>query len=138
MPAPVDLHTGDEFGALARQFKEMVARIGRFKQVILNLLTNAIDATPTGGRIEVTARALPDEGQVEIAVADTGRGISAADHKQIFEPFFSTKEPGRGTGLGLFITAEIVREHKGRIEIESDEGRGSTFRVVLPAAESAA
>lgn len=86
----------------------------------------------------VTTRALPDERQVEIAVADTGCGISAVDHKQIFEPFFSTKEPGRGTGLGLFITAEIVREHKGRIEIESDEGRGSTFRVVLPAAESAA
>lgn len=107
----------------------------QLQQVVLNLLTNAIDATPTGGRIEVTARALP-QGQVEIAVADTGRGISAADHKQIFEPFFSTKEPGRGTGLGLFITAEIVREHKGRIE--SDEGRGSTFRVVLPAAESAA
>ena len=106
--------------------------------MILNLLTNAIDATPAGGRIEVTTRALPDDGQVEIAVADTGRGISAADRTQIFEPFFSTKERGRGTGLGLFITAEIVREHKGRIEIESDEGRGSTFRVVLPAAERAA
>jgi signal transduction histidine kinase len=89
-----------------------------------------------GTPVSTPRRVLPDEGQVEIAVADTGRGIPAADQKQIFEPFFSTKEPGRGTGLGLFITAEIVREHKGRIE--SDEGRGSTFRVVLPAAESAA
>ncbi len=113
-------------------------RSEQLQQVILNLLTNAIDATPGGGRIEVTTRALPDAGEVEIAVADTGRGISTADRKQIFEPFFSTKEPGRGTGLGLFITAEIVHEHKGRIEIDSEVGRGSTVRVVLPAADGAA
>jgi signal transduction histidine kinase len=110
----------------------------QIQQVILNLVTNAIDATPPGGRIEVTTVALPDQGEVEIAVSDTGRGIPAVDKKQIFEPFFSTKESGRGTGLGLFITAEIVREHKGRIEVESEEGRGSTFRVVLPAAVNAA
>jgi signal transduction histidine kinase len=109
----------------------------QLQQVILNLLTNAIDATPPGGRIVVTTRALPDEGQLEVAVADSGRGIAPADRERIFEPFFSTKEAGRGTGLGLFITAEIVREHKGRIEIESEEGRGSTFRVLLPAAEPA-
>ena len=66
---------------------------------------------------------------------DTAPSGRPAHHKQIFEPFFSTKEPGCGTGLGLFITGEIVREHKGRIE--SDEGRGSTFRAVLPAAQSA-
>jgi len=108
----------------------------QLQQVILNLLSNAIAATPAGGVIAVTTRAIPDEGQVEIAVSDTGHGISPADREQIFEPFFSTKEAGRGTGLGLFISAEIVREHKGRIEIESEEGRGSTFRVLLPAAES--
>ena len=76
------------------------------------------------------------EGAVEIAVVDSGRGISAAHRAHIFEPFFSTKEPGRGTGLGLFISAEIVREHKGRIDIDSEEGRGSTFRVFLPGVES--
>jgi signal transduction histidine kinase len=109
----------------------------QLQQVILNLLTNAIDATPPGGRIAVTlAPAAP--GEVEIAISDTGRGISAEDRKRIFEPFFSTKEAGRGTGLGLFITAEIVREHKGRIEIESEEGRGSIFRITLPAAVSVA
>jgi signal transduction histidine kinase len=69
-----------------------------------------------------------------VTVTDTGRGISAADQKQIFEPFFSTKEPGRGTGLGLFISAQIVRDHKGQIEVEGEEGRGSRFRVTLPAA----
>jgi len=108
----------------------------QLQQVILNLLTNAIDATPSGGRVEVTTLARPAQGEVEIAIADSGHGIAATDRKHIFDPFFSTKEAGRGTGLGLFITAEIVREHKGRIELESDEGRGSTFRVILPAVES--
>ena len=106
----------------------------QLQQVILNLLTNAIDATPPGGRIEVTTRALPAEGEVEIAVADTGLGVPLEDRKRIFEPFVSTKDSGHGIGLGLFITSEIVREHKGRIVVESEEGHGSTFRVFLPAA----
>ena len=110
----------------------------QLQQVILNLLTNAIDATPRGGRIAATTTRAREAGEVEVAITDTGPGIAPADRKRIFEPFFSTKEPGRGTGLGLFISAEIVREHKGRIEIESDEGRGSTFRVVLPAVGNAA
>jgi len=105
----------------------------QLQQVILNLLTNAIDATPPGGRIALTTRALPTTGEVEIAVTDTGRGVPSVDQKRIFEPFFSTKESGRGIGLGLFITSEIVREHKGRIEVESEEGDGSTFSVVFPA-----
>jgi signal transduction histidine kinase len=107
---------------------------GQLQQVVLNLLTNAIDATPVGGRVVVSARARPEGDAVEVTVTDTGRGISAADQKQIFEPFFSTKEPGRGTGLGLFISAQIVRDHKGQIEVEGEEGRGSRFRVTLPAA----
>ncbi len=110
----------------------------QLQQVILNLLTNAIDATPRGGRIAATTTRAQDAGEVEVVITDTGPGIAPADRKRIFEPFFSTKEPGRGTGLGLFISAEIVREHKGRIEIEGDAGRGSTFRVVLPAARSGA
>jgi signal transduction histidine kinase len=104
--------------------------------MILNLLTNAIDATPPDGRVEMTTRYRPEPNEVEIAIVDTGPGISPADRKHIFEPFFSTKEAGHGTGLGLFITAEIVREHKGRIELDSDEGSGSTFRVCLPALRS--
>jgi signal transduction histidine kinase len=105
----------------------------QLQQVILNLLTNAIDATPPDGSVTLTTRSRPGGEEVEIAIADTGFGISPADRKHIFEPFFSTKEAGHGTGLGLFITAEIVREHKGRIEVDSDESSGSTFRVCLPA-----
>ncbi len=109
-------------------------RADQLQQVILNLLTNAVDATPAGGRIEVTVRTRPANGEVEIAITDTGPGIPAAIRARMFEAFYSTKEPGRGTGLGLFITAQIVQEHKGQIEVESREAHGSTFRVVLPAA----
>jgi two-component system, NtrC family, sensor kinase len=105
----------------------------QLQQVILNLLTNAMAATPRGGAISVETRALADEDEVEIAVSDTGHGIPRESREQIFEPFFSTKEAGRGTGLGLFISAEIVREHKGRIAVDSEPGRGTTFRVILPA-----
>jgi signal transduction histidine kinase len=70
-------------------------------------------------------------------VADTGVGIPRAQLSQIFEPFFTTKPPGRGTGLGLSISYGIVREHGGRIEVESQPAQGSLFRVVLPATERA-
>lgn len=106
------------------------------QQVVLNLLTNAMDATPPGGRIDVVTRTAG--GALEMEVRDTGRGIAEAERKRIFDPFFSTKEPGRGTGLGLFISAAIVREHGGRIELDSVEEQGSTFRVVLPLDREAA
>jgi signal transduction histidine kinase len=103
----------------------------------LNLLTNAMDATPAGGKIRVCSRVREGGDGVELEVRDTGRGIPAAQHRQIFEPFFSTKGPGRGLGLGLFISAQIVREHRGVIEVVSREGEGSVFRVVLPSAGAA-
>jgi len=102
----------------------------QLQQVVLNLVTNAIDATPPGGRIAVTTRAVGESREVEIVVADTGKGISAANQKRMFEPFFSTKEAGMG--LGLVISAQIIREHRGRIDVESREGSGSVFRVILP------
>ncbi|HMH50559.1 MAG TPA: ATP-binding protein [Candidatus Acidoferrum sp.] len=112
------------------ELPRLVGHGDQLQQVVLNLLTNAMDATPRGGRIDVATRGLA--GEVTLEVSDTGCGIGEADRKRIFDPFFSTKEPGRGTGLGLFISAEIVRDHRGRIELEGAEGKGSTFRVVLP------
>lgn len=114
----------------------VMGHVDQLQQVVLNLLTNAMDATPAGGRIHVVTRTVDDAVQLE--VRDTGCGIGEAEQKRIFDPFFSTKEPGRGTGLGLFISAEIVRDHRGRIELDSVEGHGSTFRVVLPAGREAA
>jgi len=81
----------------------------------------------------VVTRTASGNGSVVIEVRDSGHGIAPAQRKQIFEPFFSTKSPGRGSGLGLFISSQIVHDHQGRIEVESEPGRGSTFRVVLPA-----
>jgi two-component system, NtrC family, sensor kinase len=104
----------------------------RLQQVVLNLFTNAMDATPPGGTIRVAIRPVADDTHVELEVVDSGRGIPAADLKHIFEPFFSTKGSARGTGLGLFISAQIVREHKGRIDVASEEDLGSTFAVRLP------
>jgi two-component system NtrC family sensor kinase len=106
----------------------------QLQQVILNLLTNGMDATAPGGRVEAATRAVPERGLVAIEVRDTGKGITPDERRQIFDPFFSTKAPGRGTGLGLFISSQIVRDHKGTIEVESEPGRGSIFRVCLPAA----
>ncbi len=105
---------------------------GPLQQVALNLLTNALDATRAGDRISVATRVAGESDQIEIEVRDTGRGIPAADQKRIFEPFFSTKEPGKGSGLGLFISAQIVQEHKGQILLASEEGGGTAFRVLLP------
>jgi len=120
----------------ARELPRVHGHGGQLQQVILNLLTNAMDATPAGGRVLVVTRAVSERGEVIVEVHDSGHGISPSQRKHIFEPFFSTKEPGRGSGLGLFISSQIVRDHKGAIEVESEPGRGSTFRVVLPAVES--
>jgi signal transduction histidine kinase len=108
----------------------LAGKRSELQQVVLNLLTNALDATPPGGVIRVATRA--HEGEVEIEVADTGSGIPAPELKRIFDPFVTTKEPHRGTGLGLFICAQIVHDHGGRIDVESEPGHGSVFRVTLP------
>jgi len=99
-------------------------------QVFLNFLVNASHAIEQQGTVKVTTRA---NGQfVSVAVTDTGCGIPEANREKIFEPFFTTKERGTGTGLGLSISYEIVQRHGGSIDVESEVGKGSTFRVNLP------
>jgi two-component system NtrC family sensor kinase len=100
------------------------------------LMLNALDAMQGGGRLTLrSGRSRVRADELHIEVADTGVGIPRAQLSQIFEPFFTTKAPGSGTGLGLSISYGIVREHGGRIEVESQPGQGSLFRVVLPATE---
>ncbi|HUJ27662.1 MAG TPA: ATP-binding protein [Myxococcales bacterium] len=102
----------------------------QFRQVLWNLLGNAADATPSGGRVQVRlARA---NGHALLEVADSGEGISQEDLGRIFDPFFTTKE--RGTGLGLAIVHRIVEAHGGELSVRSEPGKGSTFRVALPLA----
>ena len=113
----------------------------QLQQVVINLLVNAIEATPVGGRVAVRARAARrGDGHpgVELEVADSGTGIRREDVPRVFDPFFTTKPPGQGTGLGLAICRDIIREHGGSVELQSEVGAGTAVRVWLPAAASAA
>lgn len=106
----------------------------QLRQVFLNLLTNASDAMPEGGRLIVRARNTSDGLKgVSIEFADAGLGIAAADLDRIWDPFFTTKPEGKGTGLGLAICRRVIEEHQGRISIESRLGEGTTVAIFLPA-----
>ena len=115
-------------------------------QVLMNLCVNARDAMPQGGRLSLAARNVRVDEQysamspelhpglyVVFEVQDTGLGIPPEIRERIFEPFFSTKKPGKGTGLGLSTARTIVKNHDGFISLDSEMGRGTTFRVFLPA-----
>jgi len=106
------------------------------RQVLLNLLFNAIDATPEHGLIRITAtpHAAHDgrRAEVELAVIDSGPGMLPDEVQRAFEPFYTTKAPGRGTGLGLVIVEHIVKAHGGQVVAESAPGHGTTMRVRLP------
>ncbi|MGD0914995.1 MAG: ATP-binding protein [Thermodesulfobacteriota bacterium] len=110
----------------------------RLQTVFLNLITNALDAMPTGGILkintqEVPSLSSPENGRwLEISISDTGIGITGESKKRIFDPFFTTKKIGEGTGLGLAICEKIIKEHLGRLEVESEVGKGSTFFVFIP------
>ncbi len=101
------------------------------QQAFLNILLNAKDAMPDGGRMLIVTEFKDDK--IFVRFSDTGTGIKSEDLKKVFEPFFTTKAPGKGTGLGLPITRGIVRKFGGEIKVDSVEGRGTTFSIVLPA-----
>src|SRR5262249_2832350 len=103
----------------------------KINQVFLNILLNAIQACSSGGT--VTARTRLERGNEAIVeIEDNGCGIPPENLSRVFEPFFTTRPVGQGTGLGLSVSFGIIRDHGGAIEVESQVGRGSTFRVRLP------
>ncbi|WP_321923760.1 histidine kinase [Burkholderia sp. BCC1998] len=102
----------------------------QLNQVFMNLLVNAAHAMPTRGVI--TIRTSSDGEQVSIAISDTGTGMTPDIVRRIFDPFFTTKPVGQGTGLGLSVSHGIVERHRGTIDVTSEPGRGTTFRVRLP------
>lgn len=118
---------------LAPDIPPFVIDQGQIKQVFMNLVMNAMQATPAGGTVTITTsliREADDQSWCLIEVQDTGSGISADQKEQIFDPFFTTKETG--VGLGLFITHQIIEEHGGTIKVESEVGQGTQFLIRLP------
>jgi two-component system NtrC family sensor kinase len=110
-----------------------VGNAEQLTQVLMALMLNAVDAMDDRGKLTVRTGKGPSwANEVVVEIEDNGVGIPRAEQSKIFEPFYTTKPPGRGTGLGLSICYGIVEDHKGRIEVESQPGRGSTFRVFLP------
>ena len=115
------------------------ADLTRIQQLLINLILNARDAMPDGGQlfIKVTRPSqllpdMPEDNWVCITVRDTGQGMSDETMKHVFEPFFTTKPPGQGTGLGLAQVYGIVKQHKGFIDVTSEQGTGTTFVIYLP------
>jgi len=149
----VDLHgvVGDTLSLLEHQFKIAKVRVkrefsssvpqvfgnpGKLQQVFLNLFINAKDAMPDGGELLVQTSS-PDS-VFRIEVVDTGIGIAEEHLKKVYDPFFTTKELGRGTGLGLSVTYGIIQEHSGKISVDSKPGRGTRFTLEFPAARKVA
>ena len=145
--APADLHRGldSTLNIVANELKykctvkkeygelpEVMCVISQINQVFMNLLVNAAQAIEERGEIVLRSGVASDGEHVWVSVSDTGRGISPEHRNRIFEPFFTTKPVGVGTGLGLSLVFGIINRHHGRIEVESEPGQGSTFRIVLP------
>jgi two-component system, NtrC family, sensor kinase len=104
----------------------------QIEQVLLALLMNAIDAMPQGGNLWIVTASNPEQSEVRIVVRDDGAGIPPDILPRIFEPFLTTKETGRGVGLGLAISHSILERHNGTVSVKSELGKGTTFTVTLP------
>jgi signal transduction histidine kinase/iron only hydrogenase large subunit-like protein len=104
----------------------------QIQQVFVNIILNAIQAMPQGGKLKIKTKYSKKEDRLIVSFTDTGVGISKENMKKLFTPFFTTKEKGKGVGLGLAVCYGIIQRHNGTIEVESEEGKGTTFTVKLP------
>ena len=114
---------------------EIPTDTNQLEQVIMNLVLNAAEAMPDGGKLTISTNYGADRRFIKISIQDTGIGIPKDDLERIFDPFYTTKAPGKGTGLGLATSYGIVQAHKGTITVTSQVGEGSTFEINLPVAQ---
>jgi two-component system, NtrC family, sensor kinase len=114
----------------AADLPEAIGNAGKLQQVFMNLILNARDAMPEGGQLAIETESV--DHMLVVRVSDTGIGIAPANISKIYDPFFTTKAVGQGTGLGLALSYGIVQEHSGRIVAESQPGRGTTFTIKIP------
>jgi CheY-like chemotaxis protein/anti-sigma regulatory factor (Ser/Thr protein kinase) len=105
------------------------------REVLVNMIYNAVDAMPSGGEIRMSSQV--SNGRVVLSIVDSGTGMTPEVKSRLFDPFFTTKGKG-GTGMGMAVSFGIIRRHNGSIDVESEPGRGTTFRISLPVAESVA
>jgi PAS domain S-box-containing protein len=122
-----DVRVVTDFGALST----CLANQNALRQIFLNLITNAVQAMPDGGELRLRTAALPG-GRIQLEFTDNGVGISPEHLKDIFNPFFTTKVPGQGTGLGLSVVHSVVKRYQGDIRVESQVDRGTTFTIEFP------
>jgi two-component system, NtrC family, sensor kinase len=116
------------------EIPHVTCNIGEVKQVLVNLLVNAAHALPDKGTI--TLKTFAADGNVTIQVKDTGVGIPEENQKRMFDPFFTTKPVGKGTGLGLWISATIIQKHNGTLTVDSEPGKGTTMSICIPVEQS--
>ena len=115
---------------LTSGLKPVLGNANQLQQVFTNIILNAQQAMSEGGKLSLITK--EEDAQVEVQLSDTGCGIPAGNLDRIFDPFFTTKMDWKGTGLGLSISYEIIRNHQGRMEVESEVGQGTTFTITLP------
>ena len=118
--------------ALTEPLPQVLGDKNQLEQVLINLSLNACEAMPNGGTLMLATSCA--DGRIVIEVTDTGCGIKQEHLDKVLEPFFTTKPVGKGTGLGLSVSYGIVQQHGGTLEVESQEGKGTTFKVTLPVA----
>ena len=108
----------------------MFGKAGQLQQVFINMFVNAAQAMPNGGDLEINSRILKDS--VVVTIRDTGCGMDKVTQDKLFNPFFTTKPVGEGTGLGMSISYSIIEGHQGHVEIDSEVGIGTTFTLTFP------
>jgi len=115
-----------------KNLPDIYMKVSNIQQVFLNIIGNALDALKSSDEKSLSIRMYANEKCINVDIEDTGCGIDHDHILKIFDPFFTTKPPGKGTGLGLSVSNSIIKAHEGTINVFSEKGKGSLFKICLP------